>query len=103
MCCCACMAAGFCDREDCGNKAEEITGRILEILKDVFGLGPIQQVAFRRVIKQNVDGIVVRKGGYASGKKRKRHTRKKRRKATKKMRNKKGKSKRNKGRKTKRR
>ena len=103
MCCCTCITAGFCEREDCGNKADDITGRILEILKDAFSLGPIQQVAFRRVIKQNVDGFVVRKGGYGRGKKRKRHTRKKRRKATKKMRNRKGKSKRNKGRKTKRR
>ena len=104
MCCVPCMTAGFCKREDCGNKADEISGRIFELLKHVFSLGPIQQTVFRKMVKQNVDSFVVRKGGYGSGKKRKRHTRKRKvKKTTKRRRNKKKRTKRNKGRKTKRR
>ena len=104
-CCVPCMTTGLCKREDCGNNIDRISAHISEILKEVFDLGKIHQTVFKNKVKRYItdSDILVRKDGYATGKKRKRQTRKKNKnKVTKRRRNKKGKSKRNKAKKTKR-
>ncbi len=101
--CPPCMSTGLCEREDCGNNPHKIAEQISKILKEVFDLSPSQENHFLRQA-QNIVTQLIRKDGYARGKKRRRQTRKRNKnKASKRRRNKKVKSKRNKARKTKRR